>query len=898
MAVVLIIIGVIISVIATAIPSLLKSAKIRQAQGAMDRYEFTLEGYIGANGRCPCPDTNSDGVEDRNDNGTPDDAGDDTCAAYVGTLPYFTLGLSSGEDPWGNLIRYAVYEDFIRTSTSTLCTSLSGFIQAAFDAGKVHTTHSTGDNPTNQAYVIVSGGSKDLDGRYGFFDAANGTPAIDFDIPDRIITTEYDDVVRAVSFTYLHGKLCSGGGGGGGGGGEGEAENCTNGTDDDGDGYVDCADQDCFGQEGCGSGGDDVSIVTSSIPSGNVNTSYLATFQGTGGATPYEWLLPDNGGLADLYLHPYTGQMAGPLDKCPGTYTIQVKLTDATPSGEDGPKTQDRSFSLEITSNLVVSGPVDVTFDSPTHSEEYTVSDSLLGSLSCEVVPSDDFYAAAQGGNKCVLRKKSATAAGTYLLTMKATDGACPDNTATLTNITATVTASGAGPSYSEALEAEWHFDECTTWTEAAQEVVETIDVDGDHLLYGQTVGDTRPIGSGRLCRAAYFDGSGDYITVDGDNDKMRQTGDLTLAFWIRTSTTHSDWVRLVGKGNSTNRNYGLWLARDGTILFQIYSDGGYGNARTSTTINDGVWHHVAGVYDKTNSTMTVFIDNTQAAQITFNQTPRVSADPFTMGYAGFHTYFNGSLDEVVLLHSALTTAQVDEMYQLTRPTCSGDCYTGALAEYKMENSTWNGTADEVRDTGTGASHGFAAQWGSGVLATPTAEGEGKSCRAGRFTKVDDNNGGYLDLGDPIDGDLDPGSSPWTITAWVQWDGSAGYNIIYNKENLYEAQVRNGYLQYAWQPHWAWDGGTSFPVTANTWCHMVTLYDGTRQIVFKDGVQVYNREQTGVIGSNSNKFLIGARGNTSPRHFFGGKIDELRIYDRALSDSEIKAIFDGPNPCE
>ena len=196
-------------------------------------------------------------------------------------------------------------------------------------------------------------------------------------------------------------------------------------------------------------------------------------------------------------------------------------------------------------------------------------------------------------------------------------------------------------------------------------------------------------------------------------------------------------------------------------------------------------------------------------------------------------------------------------------------------------------TAGEVVDSGSGGNNGVAAARGSGSIPSQTTPSAGKVCRSGVFGRVDANNGGYLDIGDPTDGDLDPGTRPWTVSAWVKWDGSSGENIIYNKENLYEARVSGGYVHYAWRPHWAWDGGTSFPITQDTWTYVTTVYDGHRQILYKNGQEVFSRSQSGSIGSNGNKLLIGARGSSNPRNFFGGLIDEVKIYDRALAENEI-----------
>ncbi|MBT8350554.1 MAG: prepilin-type N-terminal cleavage/methylation domain-containing protein, partial [Deltaproteobacteria bacterium] len=95
MAVVMVIVGIIISIMATVLPSLIHSGKIKKAQADLERADLALQGYISATGRCPCPDTNADGEENRNDGGTQGNPADDTCAAYVGDLPYLTLGLSS-----------------------------------------------------------------------------------------------------------------------------------------------------------------------------------------------------------------------------------------------------------------------------------------------------------------------------------------------------------------------------------------------------------------------------------------------------------------------------------------------------------------------------------------------------------------------------------------------------------------------------------------------------------------------------------------------------------------------------------------------------------------------------------------------------------------------------------
>jgi prepilin-type N-terminal cleavage/methylation domain-containing protein len=887
LTIVLVIIGIIISIIATVLPSLIESGKIKKTRAILEKVDYALQGYLTANGRLPFADSDTDG---QGDSGT-----------YFGNLPFRDLGISSGDDVWGNRIKYGVYSDLTTTTTATFCTVLNNASTAPFDSAKLYITH--GGAQTNQAYVIVSGGLKDRDGSNGFFDGLNGDDDAEFDDPDQVITTTYDDLMRVASCTILIGRNCTGGGGGGGGGGV--TENCSNGVDDDGDILIDCEDPDCASDAQC-LASPVVTIVQSTIPNTRIGENLSHVFHATGGdsSPDYYWYLesapPELSGEISINL--WSGTLTGTLDLCHtgSPYTIAVKACDRTDTNNFNQK----NFDINIITGTLTISPTptslpdpDLTVDASTFSQEFTVSGDYVGpfeeltawSINWTSSNPGGFQIDPLGGTTAKFWKSGTTNEGDYTFTITATDDNCPDNNVTSGPYTVRITAGGIGAPYTANLSAEWHLDECS-WNGTAGEVIDS----GNEALHGTAMNGATTVGSGKNCRAGYFDGVDNYVLVE-DNAELQKTEALTLALWVKVHGNASDWVRLSGKGDSTNRNYGLWLATNGTILFQIYSISGSGNAQTSITVNDGNWHHVVGVYDK--STMKVYVDNQERASIDYSADPRTSTDPFTMGYAGFHTYLNGQLDEVMLFHKALTPEEVQEIYEITRSSCSGSCYTTPLAEYRMENYPWNGTAGEVVDSGTGASHGVVASQGSGARPIQTTPSAGKVCRSAVFTRVDDTNGGYLDLADPPDGDLDPGTNPWTMSAWIQWDGSSGDNIIYNKENLYEGRVSNGLLTYAWQPHWSWDGGSTFSVAVDTWTYMTSVYDGHQQILYKDGVQVYARPQAGAIGSNSSKLLIGARGNTSPQNFFGGMIDEVRMYDRALAENEIKADMEATRDC-
>ena len=87
-------------------------------------------------------------------------------------------------------------------------------------------------------------------------------------------------------------------------------------------------------------------------------------------------------------------------------------------------------------------------------------------------------------------------------------------------------------------------------------------------------------------------------------------------------------------------------------------------------------------------------------------------------------------------------------------------------------------------------------------------------------------------------------------------------------------------------------------VPLDTWVHLVGTYDGTTMKLFRDGQLVASGtagtaggpmvQCTGVTG-------IGAR-NSLDQHYFPGLIDDVRIFDHALSDAEIAALQRGSGP--
>jgi hypothetical protein len=144
-----------------------------------------------------------------------------------------------------------------------------------------------------------------------------------------------------------------------------------------------------------------------------------------------------------------------------------------------------------------------------------------------------------------------------------------------------------------------------------------------------------------------------------------------------------------------------------------------------------------------------------------------------------------------------------------------------------------------------------------------------------------------------------------TIEGWIELNNLSDYQFIATKQpsgtaanNIggnFEFRVQpNGYLQLLHQT----DSGGNYssyvaltPITAGTLHHVaVTLVAGGTVNLYVDGLPVGTFSQQGIFGlTNAQPLLIGTRKD----HFsyFNVLIDELSIYNRALSASEISSIY-------
>ncbi len=78
----------------------------------------------------------------------------------------------------------------------------------------------------------------------------------------------------------------------------------------------------------------------------------------------------------------------------------------------------------------------------------------------------------------------------------------------------------------------------------------------------------------------------------------------------------------------------------------------------------------------------------------------------------------------------------------------------------------------------------------------------------------------------------------------------------------------------------------------NQWHHVVMAYNGSNLSFYLDGVaQSRSGNDTGEITAKNTQLTIGQAGIGMPREYFFCMIDEVRIYNRAISPKEIQSLY-------
>jgi len=184
---------------------------------------------------------------------------------------------------------------------------------------------------------------------------------------------------------------------------------------------------------------------------------------------------------------------------------------------------------------------------------------------------------------------------------------------------------------------------------------------------------------AGKIGQAFQGNGTDAIVKID-DNEALWPTGDFSVLAWVKV--TSGSYQTILHKSDcwgtcpATARSQFLLYMEDSGLAYFRFQSGASGNASheisAATNIGDGNWHLVVGVRDVVNGQQLIYVDDHAAdtsaisgEALTALQNGDAESDPMVIGAyeAGGATTLNqfdsGLIDEVAVLHHALTAAEV-----------------------------------------------------------------------------------------------------------------------------------------------------------------------------------------------------------------------------------------------
>jgi len=160
-----------------------------------------------------------------------------------------------------------------------------------------------------------------------------------------------------------------------------------------------------------------------------------------------------------------------------------------------------------------------------------------------------------------------------------------------------------------------------------------------------------------------------------------------------------------------------------------------------------------------------------------------------------------------------------------------------------------------------------------------------------------DGVGDYVDCGNNTILDAEDGL---TVCARIKVDAIDTVMAIVTKDDEtsnndpnYALDMVNGKVRFFGYQGTAAKGITvpTFTFAVNIWYHIVGTFDGTNCKIYSNGSEVDSAIESATLSKTNSSLKIGKRTQTIP-YYLNGSIDTVRIYNRALSPSEINQTRD------
>ncbi len=427
---------------------------------------------------------------------------------------------------------------------------------------------------------------------------------------------------------------------------------------------------------------------------------------------------------------------------------------------------------------------------------------------------------------------------------------------------------------------------------------------------------------SGRIGQALKFNGPSSKVVLT-DIDALDSLGATTYCVWVYPTSLAVDQT-FIGKYHG-GTGTGVLFQTGGTVASRImFGFNGSSLVTTSSSyLANNRWTHVCGSFDNNLGTgkHKIYVDGTSVA-VTNTGTPDsitstgASASVLNIGdNTQLSRFFVGKLDDAHIYNRALSATEISQLYKQggtknavtpVRTASSTGLSSGLLGHWTFDgkDTLWTSST-----TGT-----TLDKSGNGNTGTLTAMNRSTSTVAGKLGQAFKFNGGgaqRVDLASPtiLDDIENQGGGGMTISAWIYPRGLGETNegTIMNKSNV--ATVGNGAWTFQLSNSNNFRFNKSYTVTTllrasanntislNKWQHVVMTWDGsataTNVRIYKNGIELaYALGPVDGVGTKNSDaansiFINDGAGSRE----FNGNIDDVRIYNRVLSPTEVAQLY-------
>ena len=384
--------------------------------------------------------------------------------------------------------------------------------------------------------------------------------------------------------------------------------------------------------------------------------------------------------------------------------------------------------------------------------------------------------------------------------------------------------------------------------------------------------------------------GDGVQGTVSTPPLNLTETHAVSVSFWAeRNYTTEAGGGALFATGRSdASSTTGFALLPDNSTCHGIQAEF-RGNVGTTSNCysqpSSGVWHHLVVVMDKSRTggdAIALYVDgvlqNPNWNLSSSTNTNSFGNDPlYLFSQGGTSQFASGSIRDFRVYDTALNAQQVAQLYADSKPQNAPT--SGLVAAYAFNEGSGATVADASGNGNTGtianAVWTKAGKFGNALVFDGTSS----------LVTIPDSSSLHLKSAMTLEAWVNPsiavvaqrdviakGSDDYFLRGFSSGGGGPGAGATLDSSNI---------TSY---------GREQLP--ANTWTHLAVTYDGSALHLYQNGREVSSRFYRGNIAESLNPLQVG--GNTLLGQYFSGAIDELRIYNVALTRTQIRMDMNTP----